>query len=255
MESTLLSMIWYSCYSPSFVGLCAALKCPDLRVRFITGLPEATPPRLLGLRIVSHKKSDNTFFEDTVLGFSDNLTCLIGPRGSGKSAMIDGLRYLMGYNRTLAQISKVADQIIDRQKHTLLNSRIEAVYQAADSRIYKLVATYDSEEVYVTKVYDMNGDLVNIEDVEASGEFPLTLYGWSELEHLAESPETQRDLLDRFIPDIAEHQRGKDNIIVQLERNRKECIQLANRLEDYFTWNYSATSRITVPLDQEPAVR
>ena len=101
---------------PSFDALCEALKFPDLRVRFTTGLPTAKPPRLLGLRIVGHKGTDNTFFDDTVLGFSDNLTCLIGPRGCGKSAMIDGLRYLMGYNRTLNQIPKVAGQVKDQVK-------------------------------------------------------------------------------------------------------------------------------------------
>jgi DNA repair ATPase RecN len=221
--------------TPTFAGLCDAFKFPDLRVRFHTGLPKSAPPRLLGLRIVSHKKSENTFFDDTVLGFSDNLTCLIGPRGSGKSAMIDGLRYLMGYNRKLDTIQKVAKQVTDRQEHTLEHSRIEALYQTADESVYKLVATYDPQEKYVTEVYDMEGTRLNIEDVEAFGEFPINLFGWGELELLAECPEKQRELLDRFIPDVEGHKQGKDSIFLQLDKNRESCVKLAHEMELYFS--------------------
>jgi hypothetical protein len=173
---------------PSFAALQDALKFPDARIRLKNGLPESKPPRLLGLRIAGHAVSEKAFFNDTTLGFSDNLTCLIGPRGSGKSAAIDALRYLMGYNRTLDQIRKVSGQVIDRQQNTLEKSRIEALYQAADGRIYRLAATYDPHEDYVTEVYDLDGNKLNIEDVEASGEFPLNLFGWGELELLAENP-------------------------------------------------------------------
>ena len=220
---------------PSFKALFDALKFPDLRVRFTKGLPKTAPPRLLGLRIVGHKVSDNTFFDDTALGFSDNLTCLIGPRGSGKSAMIDGLRYLMGYNRTLDEISKVSGQVIDRQKHTLANSRVEAIYQTADEQVYKLVATYDPHENYVTEVYDKDGNHLIIEDIGTAMEFPLNLYGWGELELLAESPKTQRNLLDRFISDLKAHKEAKKDTLLLLDDNRKQCVDLANTMERYFS--------------------
>lgn len=220
---------------PSFHALQEALKFPDLRVRFTTCLPTARPPRLLGLRIVGHKATENTFFDDTVLGFSDNLTCLIGPRGSGKSAMIDGLRYLMGYNRSLDQIQKVASQVVDRQKHTLEKSRIEALYQTADDQVYKLIATYDPQEEYATEVYDLQGNRLNIDDVEACGEFPLNLFGWSELELLAESPNTQRELLDRFITDVLALKAEKEDILLRLDENRQACLVQAEKMDPYFT--------------------
>ena len=219
---------------PSFDALKDTLKFPDLRVRLRTGLPQIEPPRLLGLRIFGNKAA-NTFFKDTVFGFSDNLTCLIGPRGSGKSAAIDALRYLMGYNRTLDQIRKVSTQVIDRQKHTLEKSRIEALYQAADRQIYKLVATYDPHEDYMTEVYDYQGNKLSIEDVEACGEFPLNLFGWGELELLAENPDTQRELLDRFITGICDLKEGKEKALFQLADNRRLCVEQARQMDVYFT--------------------
>lgn len=223
--------------SPSFSGLRDALKYPDLRVRFETGLPEARPPRLLGLRLFGGKTTTNTFFDDTILAFSDNLTCIVGPRGSGKSAAIDALRYLMGYTReeSLQQIEKVAAQVTDRQRHTLEQTRIEAMYQAADERLYRLVATYDPQERYVTEVYDLDGQKLNIQDVESCGEFPLRLFGWGELELLAGNPETQRELLDRFIPAVLALKEAKSNCYGRLVDSRRACIDEARSLGEYFT--------------------
>ncbi len=220
---------------PSFKALRDALEFPDLRIRFKPSLPEAQPPRLIGLRLVGHKAGEKTYFDDVAIGFSDNLTCIIGPRGSGKSALIDAIRYLMGYNRTLDQIPKVADQIRDRQRHTLEKTRIELLYQTKDDEQFRLVATYDPQENYVTEVYNPQGNKLNIEDIEIGGDFPLKLFGWGELELLAESTETQRELLDDFIPEVLELKSAKKEIYSQLVANREKCVKQARAMEDYFT--------------------
>ncbi len=220
---------------PSFKALGDAFKFPDLRIRFKPGLPEAQPPRLIGLRLVGRKVSDKTFFNDVAIGFSDNLTCIIGPRGSGKSALIDAVRYLMGYNRTLDQIPEVASQIRDRQQHTLEKTRIEALYQTKDGNMFRLVATYDPQENYVTEVYSLQGEKLNIEDIEIGGDFPLSLFGWSELELLAKSTETQRELLDYFIPEVLKLKSAKKDIYSQLVANREMCVNQARDMEAYFT--------------------
>ena len=221
--------------TPSFEGLREALKFPDLRVRLKTDLSKTRPPRFLGVRFLGGKATPNTFFSDTVLGFSDNLTCIIGPRGSGKSAAIDGVRYLMGYNRTLDQVSKVKDQVRERQRATLEKTRIEAVYECADGRRFRLVATFDAREDYVTEVYDSEGEKLGIEDVELSGEFPLNLYGWGELELLAQNPDTQRDLLDRFIPEVGELKDEKRGLYELLVGNAEALVKQARTMERYFT--------------------
>ncbi len=87
-----------------FEGLKEAFKFPDTRIRFKANLPECHPPRILGVRIIGKQENKCAFFKKLIVGFSDNLTCIIGPRGSGKSALIDAIRYAMGYNRTLVEI-------------------------------------------------------------------------------------------------------------------------------------------------------
>jgi len=211
-----------------------ALKFPDTRIRFKDNLPEAKPPRLLGIKIIGRKENANAFFKNTTIGFSDNLTCVIGPRGSGKSALIDGIRYLMGYNKTLEQIPKVKDQVIDRQLHTLADSKIELLYEKSDGVVHRLEATFDQNEEYNTKVYDKDNNELNISDIEESGEYPLNLYGWNELELLAENAQSQRENLDKFIPELSSLKKEKLDLYNGLELNRKSCETQLEKLEPYF---------------------
>jgi PHP family Zn ribbon phosphoesterase len=88
--------------SVSFEGLQAALKMPHTRIRFKHDLPTPPSPALLGITLSS--PAGGGFFRDATIAFSDNLNCIIGARGSGKSTVIDALRYVFGYNRTLEEL-------------------------------------------------------------------------------------------------------------------------------------------------------
>ena len=219
--------------SPSFDALCEAIKFPDTRIRTRGDLPEMKPPRLLGIRIHKPAAAQGAFLADLTLGFSDNLTCLIGPRGSGKSAAIDAVRYLFGLNRELPA-DRVAEQVKDRQSHTLAGARIEALYELPDGIIHRLEATFDPREDYVTRVFDSDGNLLSITDIAASGDYPLSLYGWSELELLGESAVAQREMLDCFLPVVCDLKDGRTTLLDNLADNTAELLNLAQQMERYF---------------------
>lgn len=220
--------------SPSFGALCEAIKFPDTRIRTRSDLPEVRPPRLLGIRIHKPAAAQGEFLADLTLGFSDNLTCLIGPRGSGKSAAIDAVRYLFGLNREL-HADRVAEQVKDRQSHTLAGARIEALYELPDGVIHRLEATFDPREDYVTRVFDSDGNLLSIADIAASGDYPLSLYGWSELELLGESAVAQREMLDCFLPAVCGLKDEKVALLDNLADNATELLSLAQQMERYFS--------------------
>ena len=181
--------------------------------------------RIHGVRIIGREDDEKSFFNNLTIGFSDNLTCLIGPRGSGKSAIIDAIRYAMGYNRTLGEIGRVRDQVLERQEHTLHASKIEILYEKTDTQKHKIVATFDAREPYATQVQDLDGNTLNIPDIEACNEYPLNLYGWNELELLGEDPRSQRDNLDRFIKVLTLLKNGRSRYYLELENNANACDQ------------------------------
>jgi len=228
----------------SIESLYEAFHYPDTRIRFINNLPSIKPPRLKGIRIIGKESDDKSFFKNIVLGFSENLSCIIGPRGCGKSAIIDSIRYSMGYNRTLGEIDKVKDQVIDRQKNTLQESRIEILFEKVDGVTHKVLATYDEKEEYVSVVHDLDGNSLSITDVEGSGEYPLNLYGWNELELLGENPKSQRDNLDRFIKDLSQLKQERANQYFLLQENYNTCHHQLEILEKYFDPSLQKTSFI-----------
>jgi DNA repair ATPase RecN len=220
---------------PNYTSFCDALRFPDTRIRFKANLPTIRPPRIRGIRIVGQNGNAYAFFKEIAIGFSDNLTCIIGPRGSGKSAIIDAVRYAMGYNRSLNEIPKVKQQIIDRQSHTLQATRIEILYEKRDKTMHVITSTYDQKETYSTAVFDTDGNKLNISDVEAAGDYPLKLYGWNELELLGEDPKSQRESLDRFIVELPALKKKKAELYTKLTLNYKECVDQLMVLEKFFS--------------------
>lgn len=219
--------------SPSFASLCEAIRFPETRIRTRADLPEMKPPRLLGIRIHKPAAAPGDFFSDLMLGFSDNLTCLIGPRGSGKSAVIDAVRYVFGLNRELPA-DRVAEQVRDRQDHTLTGARIEALYELPAGVVHRLEATFDTREDNVTRVFDPDGNFLNITDINAGGDYSLSLYGWSELELLGESAVAQREMLDCFLPTVCDLKDKKTALLERLVDNTMELSVQAQQMERYF---------------------
>ena len=209
--------------TPCYEDLKLAFKFPDTRIRFPNEIPPSPSPRILGLEIVS--SDEKGFFKNIQLAFSDNLSCMIGARGSGKSAIIESLRYAFGKNREL-KLSLAHTDLENKsnalQKSTLPNCIIRVIYARKDGQINILESTFDPKQDYSTKVYSEDGTALNIADVESSGMFPLRLFGWSEIETLGRAAERQRELLDRLIPEFTPLIDKQNTVRTSITKNRKE---------------------------------
>ncbi len=219
----------------SLNGLRQAFAYPDTRVRFPDTLSTPRVPKLLGLDI---RGSDQSFFRNATLGFSDNLSCVIGVRGSGKSTVVEALRYVFGYNRSLDELDESLERSIrERQKANLTGCVIRVLYSTRHGEVRVLQATFDSKAEYVTTVSEVDGTPLPIDDLEATGEFPLRLYGWSEIELLGRDPSKQRDLLDRLTDDVASALKERSSLRRTLgashERIKMSALQLQNHFAEH----------------------
>ncbi len=109
-------------------GLKDALRFPDTRIRFPESLPTLPSPSLRGIRI---NGDESSFFEDLTVAFAENLNCVIGIRGSGKSTLVEALRYVFGYNRTLGELgpARTPDTRITVDESKGLSNRASISYQ------------------------------------------------------------------------------------------------------------------------------
>ncbi len=216
--------------SRNMKGLRDGLKFPETRVRFGCDLKEPPSPHLVGLSIHGN---DDSFFDEICCGFSENLNCIVGPRGSGKSTLVESLRYLFGYNRTLDELdfaNQLSPRIRDLQKNNLTGSRIRAYFRRKDGALRILEATFDQKQDYVTRVFDEAGKSVPVDDVEACGDYPFRLYGWSEIETLGRDQSRQRVLLDQMVPNLRDAIDERDGQRVELAKNREAITAKVNEL-------------------------
>ena len=231
--------------SVCFEGLKQALQFPDTRVRFPSDLPAPPSPRILGIEIIAGDTKG--FFKELQIPLSDNLTCLIGPRGSGKSAIIEALRYVFGYNRTLDQIehpgTDLANKVRGLQEATLTNCVIRIVYYGDDGQPHILEATYDPKQDYVTRVYTVDGEEREVHDVEASGLYPMRLFGWSEIETLGREVHRQRELLDRLIPGIFQKLERRNELRIELAEKRMKIMSLVSNFQTIMNKNQGEIKR------------
>lgn len=217
-----------------FEGLHDALLFPETRIRFPTNLPASPCPKLLGLTI---EGDANTFFQQVTIAFAENLNCIIGARGSGKSTLVEALRYVLGYNRTLRELKELEEPIRKLQRANLPRTLIRLVYETGAQEIRVLTATFDEKSDYVTKVFTENGEHVDIADVERSGLFPLRLFGWSEIELLGREPAKQREMLDRLVDDLKNPLRQRDEIRSALVAHRANVNQRIAELQAAYDQN------------------
>jgi ABC-type cobalamin/Fe3+-siderophores transport system ATPase subunit len=209
-------------------GLKDALSFPDTRIRFPQDLPSPQSPVVLGMQIIG---GNGSFFDDVVVAFTDNLNCLIGARGSGKSTIVEALRYIFGYNRSLGEVdTKLTEQIRSLQAANLADCLIRVAYRTSSGDERVLEATFDPKSDYSTKLYTINGEYLDVADVELTGEFPLRLYGWSEIETIGRNANRQRDLLDRFIPQLSGVIRRRAEIRSRLVDNHSIAIKAVHDL-------------------------
>jgi energy-coupling factor transporter ATP-binding protein EcfA2 len=188
----------------------------------------------VGVRLVS--ASGKGLFADTTIAFSENLNCLIGPRGSGKSTVIEGLRYVLGRNAQLADrleegSRNFATLAQDTQSANLRDTQIELAYATADGTQTVLSATFDPGERVLTRAFTPDGEDLHVGAAAVAADFPVAIFSWSEMEVLGRDPGPQRELVDRLLDEVRPCVTARDGVYEGLAENRALILRLAGQLE------------------------
>lgn len=205
----------------SLIGLRKALRDPGTRIRFDTNVPEKKVSRILGLVF------EGGSFDGEVVGFSDNLTTLIGGRGTGKSALIEAIRFAL--DKGVADLpDRLRVDLEERRGFTLRGTTVKLVFDPAESD--KLVvkrAIHDPGPGCFSVAGETRPEINPSESVLLRAE----VYGWSEIEELTESHRRQLGLLDRTTMDAAELKLEIDGAIEDLRGNSDKAVSLAREIE------------------------
>ncbi|HOQ88194.1 MAG TPA: AAA family ATPase, partial [Phycisphaerae bacterium] len=151
--------------------------------------------------------------------FADGLNCLIGHRGTGKTTVLEFIRYAL-------------DEF-PRDDGGQARKRVEALVRSnlGDGRIRLAVQTRDGLEYIVDRsasgepmVLTADGQPTDVR-INVAGIFSADIFSQNEVENIADSPQSQLELIDRFAAaEIAEINRKVADLRSKLDANTNAIV-------------------------------
>lgn len=212
------STCWVKMTEPSLEGLRQAFLDPVSRIRLASDpVPEAHA-EFVGLAW------QGGFLDGRAVSFNENLNVLIGGRGTGKSTVIESIRYVLGLEPLGEDAKKAHEGIV---KHVLKNgTRI-----ALAVRVHR-----PARREYVIERTVPNAPVVK-DDAEQTLPYKpadviprAQVFGQHEISELTKNGEKLTRLLDRFISSDDAAQVSKDEKRQALAESRKKVAEAADEL-------------------------
>ena len=214
-----------------------AIRCGETRFSYTYG-GEVTH-WIEGIEIIRDSGSAANFWPDAdglVLPFSRNLNCMIGGRGSGKSAIVEALSFLINPEEAKdhGKFSQAKwDAWYMRARATLSGCNLRLCWRAfgnVDNDFHK--------GVFLSRYFDPNDRHGEASVTNVSGDTVISpvlptvqLYRFHDIERAAEA-EGLRKLIDEVAGGIGEIEERIDSIRSELSLKSSEFISLAAEIND-----------------------
>ncbi len=208
----------------SLEGVRRALQDPLTRIRFEEEKGANTIMAGVHFGPADAAEDGVGFFRRETIGFADNLTCLIGGRGAGKSAVIDALRFAFMLPLDAIEEDRLRVDVERRQAKTLAGTEVRVLLRRPDGQGLVLTRRYKGPDSLPTQCFRVDGRETDV-DVGSSNWTRIRLFGWSEIEALATDCANQRRLLDAFIPELEPLKAAREEHLEALRLDAEEILR------------------------------
>lgn len=167
------------------------------------------------------------FLDGLSLEFTDGLNCLIGHRGTGKTTVLEFIRYAL-------------DEFPRDEAGQASRKRVEALVRGnlGDGRIRLAVETRDGLEYVVDRTASGEPMVLTADEqptdvrINSAGIFSADIFSQNEVENIADSPQSQLELIDRFAAShITDLNRRIAELRTKLEANANAIIPLRQQID------------------------
>ena len=176
-------------------GLKLALIDPDIRVR-LPGDEFAVPENMiLGMWVTGG------FLDDQTIRFNENVSCLIGDTGSGKSVATELVRFCLDQQPIVGKIRQEVESLLKQQLGDL---GVVHILLAKGSSHYLVERAWNSTpEMPTIRRIDGN-ELRPVDGLDVRTFFPIKCFSQSEIIEFAREPNVRLSLTDDLIDCSAE---------------------------------------------------
>jgi len=213
---------WIKMVEPSIEGLRSAFRDPESRVRLPPDSPPVEHPRIIALGW----QGASAHLGGSRLHLNPDLNVLVGGRGSGKSTIVESIRFALGQQPTGPESQRTHQDIVRDvlRPHTRVWMLVRST--GVSSRDYLIERTVSG----TTSVTDSSGREVGLDPGEI---FPQAeIWGQREIAELAGGGTARNRLLQRFVTDNEGAQARKRELRKGLEENRLRMRQLRAESRD-----------------------
>lgn len=158
------------------------------------------------------------FLDDQMIHFSENLNVLIGGRGTGKSTVVESLRYVLGLEPLGDEARRLHEGIVRSVLQSGTKVSLLVCSRRPGESWYVIERTVPNPPV----VRDGNGDVVDVQPLEILR--GTEIFGQHEISELTKSEERLTRLLDRFVEQDDSLERRKTAIRRELVRTRRQLV-------------------------------
>ena len=200
---------------PTVEGLRQAFLDPGSRIRHPDTFELAARDRIESIHW------DGGFLNGTTLSFSEQLNCLIGGKGTGKSTVIESLRFALGMDTPTDAPS------YQRLIHSTLppGTKVSVKVVRRDGAEYSISPT----QPYEPEIVDVDGDLLSLSPTDV---FSVDVYSQGQILDTARQPVAHLALLDSFVQDqLTDLREHEEDLLRKLVENRREPVEATGATE------------------------
>ena len=211
---------WVKMSEVSIEGLRQAFLDPGSRIRLHSDLPPEDHAEFVAM------SWQGGFLDGVQVRFNQNLNVLVGGRGSGKSTVVESLRYVLGLE-PLGEEARTSHAGILKN---VLRSGTKISLVARSHRPHPV--DYRIERTIPHPAVVRNDKTGEVMSVTVADIFPnIEIYGQHEISELARSPEKLTRLLERFVRRDESRTDRKRELSHQLKRSREGASQARDELD------------------------
>lgn len=227
---------WIKMTRPSFESFITAFKDPESRIR-LGALAAAHYSRLKNLRF------HGGYLDGISIELSAHLNAVIGGRGTGKSTLIEFLRYVLDAPPRAASAHRQHDEIVKANLGAGGRIELEVVSRALHGGRYLVSRRYGEPPI----VKDERGQVSTLHPRDLLPR--IEIYGQNEIFELARDPASQTAILNRFLPGGTSLTSELAAIAKRLTENREKLLA-ATRQKDELQTQVGRLPKLTEQVQQ-----
>lgn len=165
------------------------------------------------------------FLRDTAVHFNENLNVLVGGRGTGKSTLIESIRYTLGLDPLGEEARKAHEGVIRNVLQSGTKVSLLVRSHKPSERCYTIERSVPNPPV----VKDETGEVLTLSPRDVMP--GVEVFGQHEISELTKSPEKLTLLLERFVDRDPSMSARKAKARLDLERSRSRIVDVLREMK------------------------